>query len=221
MQKMIKQWLSVWLYVITAIGGFLAALLICNWDVWPMHTTLAVAADIALVLHVLEEWKFPGGFYYMYNLMHKSPEQIADRYPMSQLTDMITNLIPIVFGCTMLAIGMPYFISLMWFLLSAMEVVVHTMAGVHCIRLFGKYGKKSLYNPGLFTSYFCFSPVFIGYIYSFVVYRVPTVVELLLAVVCTLAMTYLVIFLAEKKLKDENSPYIYNWGRGYFEKFWK
>lgn len=86
MQKLIKLWLSVWLYVITAIGGFLGALLICNRNVWPMHITLSVAADIALVLHVLEEWKFPGGFYYMYNLMHKSPEGIVDRYPMSQLS---------------------------------------------------------------------------------------------------------------------------------------
>ena len=221
MQKMIRRWLSVWLYVMTAIGGFLAALLICRWDVWPMHTTLAAAGMIALVLHVLEEWRFPGGFFYMYNLMHKSPESIADRYPMSQLTDMMTNFVPVVFGCAMLAIGMPYVISLMWFLLSAMEVVVHTVAGFHCIRLFGSRGKKGIYNPGLLTSYFCFLPVLIGYIYSFMVYRAPTAAELILAVVCTLAMSYLIIHLPEARLKNEDSPYAYDWGRGYFEQFLK
>ena len=221
MQKVIKKWLSVWLYVITAIGGFLAAMLICSWEVWPLHTKLAVAGNISLVLHVLEEWKFPGGFFYMYNLQHNAPEELADRYPMSQLTDMITNFVPILFGCGMLAIGTPYFTSLMWFLLSAMEVIVHTMAGVHCIRRFGDKGKKTLYNPGLFTSYFCFLPVFIGYIYSFINYRVPTLAEMILAVASTLVMSYLVINLAEEKLKDKDSPYGYNWGYGYFEKFRK
>lgn len=219
MKRFIRGWLSCWLYVITAIGGFLTALLIINWGTWPVHTKLAVAADISLVLHVLEEWKFPGGFYYMYNLQHKSPEELADRYPMSQLTDMITNFVPILFGCVMLAIGMPYFTSLMWFLLSAMEVVVHTIAGKDCIRLFGGRGKKSLYNPGQITSYFCFFPVLIGYIVSFLTYRIPTLVEILLAVACTLIMSFLVINLAENKLKDENSPYAYDWGKGYFKKY--
>ena len=157
----------------------------------------------------------------MYNLQHNAPEELADRYPMSQLTDMITNFVPILFGCVMLAIGMPYFTSLMWFLLSAMEVVVHTMAGIHCIRRFGDRGKKTLYNPGLFTSYFCFLPVFVGYIYSFITDRVPTLMEGILAVASTLVMSYFVINLAEEKLKDKKSRYAYDLGYGYFEKFRK
>ncbi|MGM9530602.1 HXXEE domain-containing protein [Intestinibacter sp.] len=221
MQKIIKGWLSCWLYIITAIGGFLVALLIVNWNVWPMTTKLAVAAVVSLVLHVLEEWKFPGGFYYMYNLQHGASEELSDRYPMSQLTDMLTNFIPIAFGCVMLIFGMPYVVTLMWFGLSAMEVFVHTLAGCQMKRRFDGRGKKTIYNPGLATSYLCFLPIFIGFIISFFIDRVPTILEVLLAIIFTLIMAKICVNWAENTFKCEDSSYPYDWGKGYFTKFCK
>lgn len=219
MEKFIKGWLSCWLYVITAIGSFLTILLIGNWNIWTIPTKLAVASVISLVLHVLEEWKFPGGFYYMYNLQHGSKEEIADRYPMNQLTDMLTNFIPIAFGCIMLCFGMPYIVCLIWFLLSAMEVFVHTLAGFQMKKRFATKGKKTIYNPGFATTYLCFLPVFIGFIISFFKYRMPTILEILLAIVFTLIMARICINWAEDIFKSKNSPYPYNWGKGYFDKF--
>lgn len=219
MQRFIKSWLSCWLYVITSIGGFLSALLVNNWSIYTLPTKLAIMAIISLVLHVLEEWRFPGGFYYMYNIQHGS--DMPDRYPMSQLTDMLTNFIPIVFGCIMLALGMPYIVTLMWFGLSAMEVIVHTIAGMQMKKRFVSKGKKTLYNPGLATSLGCFLPIFIGFIYSFIIYRIPTLVEIVLAIIFTLALSFICINLAEGVLKRKDSPYPYDWGKGYFEKFVK
>lgn len=219
MEKIIKRWLSCWLYVITIIGFFLSILLIYNWNVWPITTKLAVASIISLVLHVLEEWKFPGGFYYMYNLQHNSDEEISNRYPMNQLTDMLTNFIPIIFGCVMICFKMPYIVSLMWFLLSAMEIVVHTLAGFQTKKRFANKGKKTIYNPGFATTYLCFFPIFIGFIISFFTYHTPTILEIFLAIVFTLIMAKICINWAENTFKSRTSPYCYNWGKGYFNKF--
>lgn len=219
MRRAIKAWLKIWLYLISGIAGGLAVLLFVHWKAWPLYTKLAVAADISLVLHVLEEWKLPGGFYYMYNLQHKDPKELADRYPMSQLTDMITNFIPIALGCVMLAFGMPRWCSLMWFLLSLMEVIVHTLAGRDCLHLFGARGKRGLYNPGLATAYGCFLPIAIFYFVCFAVEGFPSWSDIALALIGTFALSYLVIDLPESRLKDPNSPYAFDWGKGYFAKF--
>ena len=66
--------------MITAIGSGLTVTMIYNWSDWQWSTMLAVFFIIVLVVHVLEEWKFPGGFFYMYNIQHDS--NIPDRYPM-------------------------------------------------------------------------------------------------------------------------------------------
>lgn len=112
-EQCMKIWLSVWLYVITAIGSVLMTLVVQNYRTWDLYITLATLTSITLVLHVLEEWRFPGGFFYMYNKIMAGSQQY-DRYPMSQVTDMLTNFIPIIFCVIMLTIGMPYVVALVW-----------------------------------------------------------------------------------------------------------
>ena len=72
MQKMIKGWLNIWLYVIIMISGALIGVLTVKWHDWSMQTKIFAMATALLPLHVMEEWKFPGGFHYMYNIMVKS-----------------------------------------------------------------------------------------------------------------------------------------------------
>lgn len=218
-EKIVKSWLAIWLYVIIAIGSGLAVMMVYNWLDWGWSTKLAVFGIIALVLHVLEEWKFPGGFYYMYNIQHGSEEELANRYPMSQVTDMFTNFIPIIFGCITLAFGMPYIISLMWFGLSVMELVVHIMAGFQMKNRFAGKGKKTIYNPGFATTIGCFLPIFIGYVISFIVERMPTILESVLAIVITLIMARICVQGAERLFISKESKFPYNWGKGYFEKY--
>ena len=58
---------------------------------WSMDLTVTAAISVLIPLHVVEEWVFPGGFHYHYNTVMKSKQ--LDRYPMSRLTDMLTNFI--------------------------------------------------------------------------------------------------------------------------------
>ena len=56
-----------------------------------MDLIVIAAISVLIPLHVIEEWVFPGGFHYHYNTVMKSKQ--LDRYPMSRLTDMLTNFI--------------------------------------------------------------------------------------------------------------------------------
>lgn len=86
MEKIIKKWLSIWIYVIIFISGIIIGALLSNWNVWSIQTKIFAFATALLPIHVLEEWHFPGGFHYMYNIMKNS--DMPDRYPMNQLSDM-------------------------------------------------------------------------------------------------------------------------------------
>lgn len=220
--KIKKLWLKMWLYVIIILSTILGTYLIINFKNLDFMTIGVILSIISLTLHVFEEWKFPGGFFYMYNKKNdKEKINRLDRYPMNQLTDMITNFVPILFGFVTVFININHIFSLMWLFLAVMEVFIHTKIGIGLKHGYKEYGKKTIYNPGLFTSWFCFLPSAIIIIYSFFRIEMPSIIDFILAIILTLVMSFLVINLTENKLKDTNSPYYFSWGEGYFKKFTK
>ncbi len=215
MKKFILNWLSCWLYVITMLSGIILGITISNWQVWDLQTKLFAFATALLPLHVLEEWHFPGGFHVMYNLMKKSNK--PDSYPMNQLTDMLTNFLGVIFGCVVLFIGVnPVFMVMQLFLCCA-EIFGHTSGGIFSLKYF--QGKRTIYNPGLLTTIFGYLPLAIGIIISFFVFKAPTFIEIIIALLCSMILGYFSLPLPEKLFKDLNTPYGFTWGDGYFSKF--
>lgn len=217
MRKITTIWLSIWLYVIVAIAGILIGLVAANWTMWTMQTKLVALGTALLAFHVLEEWRFPGGFHYMYNVMANS--QLPDRYPMNQLSDMWTNWIGIVFGCFCLIIGVTPMLAVMQLLVCLGEILAHTKSGFWVRKRFAPYGKKTIYNPGLFTSIFGYFPLAIALIVSFFVEKPPTIPDVLLAILFGGILMAIALPDVEKLCKREDTPYGYTWGDGYFEKF--
>ena len=215
MKKFILTWLSCWLYVIVLISGIILGLTINNFQIWDLQTKLFAFATALLPLHVLEEWRFPGGFHVMYNLMKKSNK--PDSYPMNQLTDMLTNFIGVIFGCVVLFVGVnPIFMVMQLFLCCA-EIFGHISGGIFSLKYFK--GKKTIYNPGLFTTIFGYLPLAILIIISFFTIKAPTISEIIIALISSLFLGYLSLPLPEKLFKDLSTPYGFNWGDGYFSKF--
>lgn len=162
--------------------------------------------------------EIPGGI--LLHVQHGTTKRSqVNCYPMSQQTDMFTNFVQILYGLIMILIDAPIATALPWFLLSAMEVVVHTMAGCQMKNRFVNQGKKTLYNPGLVTSWFGFLPVFAAFIVSFFVSYTPTLLEAVIAIAITFVMTKTCINGVESAFKKVDNPYPYTWGRGYFNKF--
>lgn len=219
METIINAWLSVWLYVMAAIAVFLGTQIYKNRKTWDKINILCTLAIIVLVLHVLEEWVFPGGLHYSYNIDHGST--VLSRYPMNRLTDMITNFGGVILGCVVLkfwGFRKPAGIAVMLF--SAFEVVIHVVIGITSMKTFAQYGMNTLYSPGLVTSLFGFLPIVVGLAKElfFGKEKRPSVRQWVAAVVVMFGFCFLLINLLEMVLGDENSPYAFT-DRGYYEQF--
>ncbi len=219
MKKIFNAWLNIWLYVITLISGVIIGITIMMWNTWTMQTKIFAFATALLPLHVLEEWRFPGGFHYMYNIMVKSEH--PDCYPMNQLSDMFTNFIGIVFGVVVLFVGVNSVFLIMQLFLCSAEIFGHTKGGIFSYKRFKGKGKRTIYNPGLFTTIFGYLPIAIAIIISFVIDTPPIWWHWLVGIGCGIALGALSLKLPEKITQSENTPYGYDWGNGYFEKYIK
>ncbi len=218
METLINAWLSIWLYVMVGIGIILSVKVWKNRKTWDTVNILCTLAVVVLVLHVIEEWVFPGGLHYSYNISHGSND--LARYPMNRLTDMITNFGGVILGCVVLEVWgfrKPAGIAVMLF--SAFEVVIHIVIGVSSLNTFGEYGMQILYSPGLVTSLFGFLPISVGLgFYLFKKENRANIKQWIMAVVAMFCFCFLLINLPEMILGSEDSPYAFT-DRGYYEKF--
>ncbi len=219
LETMIQAWLSVWLYVMTGMGIYLGILVIKNRKTWSQVDILCTCAVIVLVLHVIEEWVFPGGLHYSYNIAHGST--LLSRYPMNRLTDMITNFGGVVLGCIILKFfrfRKPAAIAVMIF--SFVEVGIHIMIGITDMGIFGQYGMNTLYSPGLVTSLFGFLPVGIGLIKELILIKEnrPSLKQWIMGIAGMFVFMFLLINLPEDVLGTENSPYEFT-NRGFYEEY--
>lgn len=219
METILQGWLSVWLYVMASIAIVLGIKIYKNRKTWDKINILCTLAVIVLVAHVLEEWVFPGGLHYSYNIDHGSA--VLSRYPMNRLTDMITNFGGVVLGCVVLkfwGFRKPAGVAVMLF--SGFEVVIHIVIGITSLKTFGDYGMNTLYSPGLVTSLFGFLPIVMGLAKElfFSGKKRPTVKQWVMAVVAMFFFCFLLINLPEMVLGAEDSPYAFT-DRGYYEGF--
>lgn len=218
MEKLINYWLSIWLYVIFLIAIKLVIKVIKNKNIWSKLDIYCTLVIVVLVLHVIEEWVFPGGLHYSYNISHGS--SILASYPMNRLTDMITNFGGIILGCVILK----YFrfnksssLAVMFFCF--MEVVIHILIGVQDLDIFYQYGVRLFYDPGLITSIFGFLPLGIFLLIElFNSKSKPKLKDWIYAIVGTFVFAFLLINLPEDLLKNEDNQYYFT-DRGYYEKY--
>lgn len=219
METLLQGWLSIWLYVMVAIGIILGVCVWKNRRTWSRLNILCTLAIIVLILHVIEEWILPGGLHYSYNIAHGST--LLSRYPMNRLTDMITNFGAVVLGCVVLKVWgfrKPAGIAVMLF--SLFEVVIHVSIGIQDMNTFAPYGMNTLYSPGLITSMFGFLPVAIGlavHLFRKKENR-PKFIQWIMAIGAAVIFAFLLINLPEAALGRVDSPYEFT-NRGYYEKY--
>lgn len=212
---------TAWLKCGLMISAIMIVLILWNWNDW--STALkCVAAIAALVpIHATEEWIFPGGFAYQYNLfLNKS--HCPNVYPMNRASDMIT-----VLGTTiMYALLVLYFAVTGKYVpngvllgaagFSALEVSVHTYFGICAYRRFKSKGKTTIYGTGSMSAYTGFLPL--GCIMAWQIAAQGLSTADIIWCVAVLGIISILVFVPEAKFKDTNSPYAYP-NSGYYEKF--
>ena len=220
MNKLLDFWMKIWLYVMAVGGGILIILLVLFWNQSNWATRLIYFTFIGLTLHVLEEWRFPGGFHYIYNLTHKSEN--PDRYPMNRVSDMVTNFGALIVGFGAIIIGAFPLIVVATFFFGFVEILAHTGLGINSYRFFKSKRKINIYNPGFLTTYVIFLPVSIGFIYIFTTGMFLTILtDWIWGIVLMLGIGFLLIVLPEGLLKNKNSPYAFTgkYKYGYYKKY--
>jgi len=156
----------------------------------------------SLLLHQTEEWRFPGYFPGMLNVaMFKS--QIPDRYPLNANSGMMINVL-IGWGAYILAALL--WDKMMWLaiatlMVSAGNIVAHTF-------IFNIKG-KTLYNPGLITSWLCFFPI----IYVFLIFTsehdLISSSDWVLGLTIGLLLNYFGVFYMVKMMANKHTAYIF------------
>ena len=187
-----------WLYCMLIMGVVLTVQLIIHWKDWTFLRKMGAFTVIVLVFHVMEEWVMPGGFHYYYNI--SSDAILRDRYPMNELTDMITN-----FGG-----------ALIWFIL--VQTVIHVLGASSSRTLLLESGVYSLfYGPGMLTALVCWLPLAVAYTAYFVKTRVK-LRDVIGGGVILVVLSILLIIMPESLLKNENTPYVFD-NAGWYEQY--
>lgn len=207
--------------VLTAI---MMSLMMLNWEKWGPDLKVVCAVAMLIPMHVVEEWVFPGGFHYQYNvgLFHS---EVPNNYPMCRLSDMYTNLLAtflymlITFSAMADGNTVRPGILMGTIAFTCLELFMHTLMGCKMYFRFKEDGKTTIYGPGSFTAYFGFVPLGIIAYYcikdaSITVFDWVICFGILafIAVVC--------ILIPEGIIKRKDTPYYFS-NAGYFERFMK
>ncbi|MCC8141789.1 MAG: HXXEE domain-containing protein [Lachnospiraceae bacterium] len=166
MAKRLDKWCDInWIIFLCATACAAAILSAIFWDKMPLGAKGGVFAAVIMAFHVLEEWKFPGGLHYFYNTLlgPKDPEkQELDRYPMSRMTDMVTNIglqwIPLVYVLLSFVTGLSNAVAMCMIIFCFVEVFAHFGAGFMTLHMYKDAGKKTIYDPGFATACMMFLP---------------------------------------------------------------
>ena len=157
-----------WIKVGCAITGAVTIALMLNWYSWSDGLKVVFGVAALIPVHVIEEWVFPGGFHYHYNVLMRSEE--PNSTPMCRLSDMVTNfattIMYLVLGLWCLARGsVPTGLLLATLIFGCLELFAHTLFGVVMYVRFRAAGKTTIYGPGSITAYLGFGPLAVMSLY--------------------------------------------------------
>ncbi len=156
----------------------------------------------SLFLHQMEEWGYPGYFPGMLNTALFSSD-IPDRYPLNANSGMIVN---VFFGWGSYVLAALFWRQAFWLVFATMmvsigNIVAHTL-------IFNIKG-KTLYNPGLITSWLCFAPIVYFFFDTVMVDHLATPLDWTIGLVLGVALNYFCIYKMILWLADRNTPYVF------------
>ncbi len=157
----------------------------------------------SLFLHQIEEWRFPGYFPGMANeVMFQS--DAPDRYPLNANSGMIIN---VFLGWGSYLLAALFWKEAFWIAIATMVVSVGNIFA-HTI-IFNSKG-KTLYNPGLLTSWLLFAPVVYFFIEITTQDTLAASTDWVIGIILGLLLNYFGIYKMILWLADRNTPYIFS-----------
>jgi hypothetical protein len=177
------------------------AYLMSGWAELVVLQRLLLLNFIVVLLHQLEEYRLPGGFPAVANLvLLQSPT--PDRYPVNQNAAMVANLF-FAYGFYLLPAVYP---DVIWLGLGPVLIGAVVQLVGHAIVI--NWRLRSFYNPGLVTTILGHVPVGVAYIYHISVNDSATRWDWSLAIAYAVSFMLLNFGVLEIRiLGDKNSAY--------------
>ena len=157
----------------------------------------------SLLLHQVEEWRFPGYFPGMANtVMFKS--DMPDRFPLNANSGMLINVV--------LGWGGYFLAALLW--KQAIWLVIATMlvslGNIFAHTIIFNIKGRTMYNPGLVTSWVFFAPM-VYLIFGMVISeRMASPSDWVIGVALGIALNYFGVYKMIIWLADKNTQYIFS-----------
>jgi len=157
--NIILDWiLAAWLYISAGIAGAAAFYVFSNRKTLSVPSKICGVFVVFLVLHMIEEYVYPAGFQYIFNVVYGSTDPTA--YPLNELSCMVTNFVAVLFFAFVLwKWSEKVWVTLTIAIFGVAQVIVHMILGVASFELYGQAGQILPYSPGLFNSVFFFLPL--------------------------------------------------------------
>jgi hypothetical protein len=179
------------------------ALSIGLYIIQPSGMTLVLWLSLgSLFLHQIEEWRFPGYFPGMLNSAMFNSD-LPDRYPLNANSGMIVN---VFFGWGGYLLAALFWHQAIWLafatiLMSIGNIVAHTI-------IFNIKG-KTLYNPGLITSWLFFAPIVYLFFDMVITEHLATPLDWVIGLVLGAVINYFCVYKMIVWLADRNTPYVF------------
>lgn len=200
-----------WLYVIAIMAIVLGVNLCLKWRSWELRRKLCAMAVITLVLHVWEEWVLPGGYWYLYNLG-------SNNYPMSQLTDMLTNFLGVALGTVVVMYGVNNISTITIMFVCLSEALVHsTVIVAKSLSAFSDAGITVIYNPGMLTALLLFLPIGLSLLISLLRSHLR-VSRWIYGIISFAILMNVTVIAPEALLQNMDSEYAFD-NKGYYQQF--
>ena len=217
-----------WLLLISIIALVVGFHIAIYWKSITAQKKLCGFFVIALVLHMIEEYVYPGGFHYIFNLIMGGTTD-PTRFPMNRLSCMATNLSAVIaFVIVYWKWSDKLFTLLTIIFFTIGQLITHSIFGILSFVMFGSVGQSFPYSPGLINTVFMMSPVAIGcvlYIYKNrkVLFNNSrsTLIQVGLSILVIAFTIGGLIFIPNNLLgSDIHTPYKFK-NSGYYERFKK
>lgn len=191
-----QHWFDIGLGLAAVVGVYVLA-------IRPEGITLLLWLNlIFLFLHQFEEYRYPGYFPGMVNVVMFNSQQ-PDRYPLNTNTALIVNVGIgwILYVLAALLGERAIWLGIAAMLVSVGNVIAHTL-------VFNVKG-KTFYNPGMLTAILLFLPLSLLFFYTLITTQVASPFDWLLGLVLGILLNYIGILKLIDWLKDKHTPYVF------------
>ena len=157
--NIILDWiLAVWLYISAGIAGAAAFYVFYKRKSLSVPCKICGVFVVFLVFHMIEEYVYPAGFQYIFNVVSGSTDPMA--YPLNELSCMVTNFVAVLFFAFLLwKLSEKIWVTLTIAIFGIAQVIVHMILGIASFELYRQSGQILPYSPGLFNSVFFLLPL--------------------------------------------------------------